>query len=179
MTSSLRPLLFAVAALVACKSSSAKRDDPADKAGAPAAPRAPGCPPLSVTIDGAAITTLHGVAVTLKNGIYETEQVELYDRADLDCAAVVQANFQAPAGTTALRAYYHPQAQGLGTDAYTEMGAAGVTLVAKADRAGAPTTLCVASTTFTPNAGTLNGKKIAISGAVTGAYCGVRDLTPR
>ena len=140
--------------------------------GGPRGPKA-GCPPLRVAIDGKEVTNLRGLAVTLKNGEYETEQVELYDSAAIACAEVLAPNMTLPAGSVALRAYYHPEAQGLGTEAYTELGVRGITLVGK----GPSTTLCVPSgTTFSPNSGVLAGKKVEVSGSLTGAHCGVKDM---
>lgn len=140
---------------------------------------APACPALTLTIDGAPAKPMHGLAVSLKNGQYLTEQVELYDSEAITCENVLARSFALPADVTHVRVYYHPQAQGLGTEAYTDMGGgAKITLVAKAAKAGEPTTICVPKTTFTPNAGTLAGKKIEVAGAFVGRYCGVKDLTP-
>lgn len=178
-----RAVVLALLVIPACSSSASPpppRAEPAAAAAAPVAPSKPaGCPPLTVTIDGVPAPTLTGVAVTLKNGVYETEQVELYDRGELACAAVADRGFSGPADAVAIRAYHHPEAQGLGTEAYTELGASGITLVHASRTVGEPTTLCVPATTFTPNAGLLSGKKIAIAGTLSGPWCGMRDLTPR
>ncbi|MCE9579452.1 MAG: hypothetical protein K8W52_40390 [Deltaproteobacteria bacterium] len=139
-----------------------------------------GCPALALTIDGAPSKPMHGFAVSLKNGQYLTEQVELFDSDAITCANVLNNGFQTPEGVIQVRVYYHPQAQGLGTDAYTDMGGgAGITLIAKAAKEGEPTTICVPKTAFTPNAGTLSGKKVEVAGAFVGRYCGVLDLTPK
>ena len=176
-------LAAALTATVACSSSSSSsppRAEPTAAAAPTAAPAKPaGCPPLTVTIDGAPVTSFRGVSVTLKNGVYETEQVELYDRGDLACPDVLGLNFTGAADAVSIRAYFHPQAQGLGTEAYTELGAAGITLVHASRTVGEATTICVPATTFTPNAGVLSGKKIAIAGALTGPWCGTRDLSPK
>ena len=130
----MKQILIASAALLAaagCKKREADAEaTPAPPVTAPAAAKA-GCAPLRVAIDGQEITNLRGLAVTLKNGEYETEQVELYDSAAITCAEVLAPNMTLPAGTVALRAYYHPEAQGLGTEAYTELGVRGITLVGK------------------------------------------------
>lgn len=150
---------------------------PAEAAKPGEATRPAGCGPLTVTADGAAVPELRGLAVTLKNGEYETEQVELYDTDKITCAEVLAPIFPYPEGTLSLRAYYHPQAQGLGTEAYTEMGVRGITLVAKAAKVGDDTSICVpAGSTFTPNAGSFAGKKLVVAGTMAGKYCGVKDM---
>lgn len=185
MSSRAVVLVAALSAVPGCSSSSSSSSSPPPRAertgsGAPAVSAEPvRCPPLTVTIDGVPAPTWKGVAVTLKNGEYETEQVELYDRGELPCTDVLGLNFTGPADARSIRAYFHPQAQGLGTEAYTELGVGGITLVHRSRTVGEPTTLCVPPTTFTPNAGGLAGKPIAIAGALEGGWCGVRDLTPR
>lgn len=176
------PVLAALCALAGCKKHDADATPAAAPAlepgGASAKPPAGGCGPLRVTVGGAAVTGLHGFAVTLKNGAYETEQVELYDNPAVGCAEVLAPNPTLPEGLTALRVYYHREAQGLGTEAYTEMGVTGIALVAKADAVGGSTTICVpAGSAFTPNSGFLAGKRVEVSGALTGNYCGVKDLS--
>ncbi|MBL8626008.1 MAG: hypothetical protein JNK64_32130 [Myxococcales bacterium] len=165
-------------ALAACHGSD--RGDRADLAPpAPPPAAAPACPALAVAIDGVPRTDLTGLAVTLTNGIYRTEQVMLFAGAAIDCAAVLAPSFRLPAGAIELRAYYHPDAQGLGTEAHTELVVPGVTLLRKADATGATTSLCVRPTTFTPTAGVLAGRAVAIAGTVAGAHCGILDLTSR
>lgn len=170
-------ILAAALALGGCKKPDAR---PAPSAPPAATKPAAGCGPLAITVDGAPVTNLRGLAVTLKNGPYETEQVELYDTDKVTCAEVLAPSFAFPAGAVSLRAYYHAQAQGLGTEAYTAMGVGGITLVAKAAKVGDPTSLCVpAGSTFTPNTGSFAGKKVDVSGLLAGAYCGVKDTNAR
>jgi|GEM_PF-1260442 len=167
--------------LLGCK----KNDDAAAKPGteatkpAPGPAHAAGCGPMVVKVDGVAVTDLRpGLSATLKNGVYETEQVELYSSDKITCAEVLAPSFSFPEGAVSIRAYYHPQAQGLGTEAYTEMGVHGITLVAKAGKLGDPTSICVpAGAVFTPNTGSFAGKRLEISGTLSGAYCGVKDMT--
>lgn len=158
-------------------------DAQAAPAGAPAAaakPFAGGCGPMRIAVDGVERKDLKGLAVTLKNGQYETEQVELYESAAVDCAQILAPAMQVPEGTLAIRVYYHPQAQGLGTESFTEMGVSGIKLLAKAKAVGTETSICVpAGATFTPNTGTLQGKKVEVSGALAGTYCGVKDMNAR
>lgn len=168
-----------VAALALALAACHRSDRAADRGRGTDAPVAPACPPLAVTIDGAARTDLSGLAVTLVNGVYQTEQVMLFAGAPIDCAAVLAPGFQLPAGAIELRAYYHPQAQGLGTEAHTELIVPGVTLIHKAAAPGAATRLCVRPARFTPTAGALAGRVVTIAGTVAGADCGPLDLTPR
>jgi hypothetical protein len=166
--------------LFAAGACSKKEADAQAAAGAGPTQVAGGCGPLRIVVDGVERKGLKGLAVTLKNGQYETEQVELYDSDAIDCAAILAPAMQLPDGTLALRAYYHPQAQGLGTESYTEMGVNGITLLAKAKAAGSETEICVpAGASFTPSTGTLQGKKVEVSGALAGTYCGVKDMTAR
>ena len=168
-------LLVVVVIAAGCRSTAERRDAAAAPAPSVAAP----CPPLTISIDGVARRDWQGLAVTLTSGVYQTEQVMLFAGAPVACPAVLAPSFRPPAGTLQLRAYYHPEAQGLGTEAHTEMVVPGVTLVAKADRPGAVTTLCVRAARFTPSAGALAGQVVAIAGTVAGAHCGTLDLTPR
>jgi hypothetical protein len=149
-------------------------------AAAPVAPPAPRCGPLVVTAGGAAVANLRGLAVTLQNGEYQTEQVELYDTDRVTCAEVLAPSFAFPAGAVSLRAYYHPQAQGLGTEAFTAMGIAGITLIAKAAKPGDTTSMCVPpGSTFTPTTGSFAGRPVTVSGTLAGVYCGVKDTAAR
>lgn len=167
--------------LLACACSKKEGEAQASASAPAAAPQSAGaCPPAKIVVDGVEQKGLHGLAVTLKNGEYETEQVELYSSDTIGCPEVLAPSLTLPDGTVAVRAYYHPQAQGLGTEAFTEMGISGIKLVAKAKAVGGDTEICIPpGSTFTPNAGTLTGKKVEVSGNLAGRYCGVKDMNAR
>ncbi len=60
------------------------------------------------------------------------------------------------------------------------MAVAGIKLVAKAAKVGDPTTICVpAGSRFTPSVGSFAGKEVAVSGALAGGYCGLKDTNAR
>lgn len=173
----MKKLMF-VALLLASACSKKEGEAQAAPADKPVASK--GCPPARIAIDGVEQKGLNGLAVTLKNGEYETEQVELYSDASVDCPKILAPSMTLPDGTVAVRAYYHPQAQGLGTEAFTEMGISGIKLAAKAKAVGDETAICIPpGSTFTPNSGTLAGKKVEVSGNLAGRYCGVKDMNAR
>jgi hypothetical protein len=182
--------LVIAAALGACKKDDKKAEETkaaGTKTGEPAGDNvakkeaAPGeCAPMSIKVDGKDRSTgWVALAVTMKNGEYLTEEVELYDDPTMNCERALAGNPNLPPEATEIRAYYNEYAMGLGTEAYTDMSAIKIELVKKAEKPGDPTVLCLPAATFTPNAGTLSGKKVEVSGRFEGAWCGVKDFTPK
>jgi len=156
-------------------SGSAAGADPATAgtAKAPAVDLKAPCPALSVTVDGAELPGLvHGLGVTMVSGSYTTHMVQLFNHDKSTCEEIVSGRRNSQPDEIVVKAF-HGAAPGVGIDVFTQVE--GTLTVDKAtETVGEPLEICVrAPVTFTPNAGTYTGKKVAIVGTFTGKFCGV------
>jgi len=145
----------------------------AGSAAAPAVdPNAP-CPELAVTVDGAALPGLvHGTGVTMVSGSYTTHMVQLFNHDKSTCEEIVSGRRNVQPDEIVVKAF-HGAAPGVGIDVYTHVQGT-ITLDKGTDKVGEPLEICVRQpVTFTPNAGTYTGKKVAIVGKFSGKFCGV------
>ncbi|MBA3453687.1 MAG: hypothetical protein H0T42_11400 [Deltaproteobacteria bacterium] len=131
------------------------------------------CPPLSVTLDGAPIAGLgHGKGVTLMNAGYTTHMVQLYNHDKTTCEDTLALRHTQEEGEINVRAW-HGAAPGVGIDAFTQVEGK-ITLDRTPEKVGDDLDICVREPiSFTPNAGTYSGKKVAIVGKFSGVFCGV------
>jgi hypothetical protein len=133
-----------------------------------------GCPPMEVTIDGAAVSLTHVLAVADTNpgGI----SVEAFDGDEVTCEQLVAPRRQTRHDEISVRTYVAPGGgmQAVSIGAWTHMGAT-TRLVSEPKKEGDTAAICVPTRVeFTPEIGAHKGKKVTVLGLFSGTFCGTR-----
>ncbi len=173
-------MIIVVALIAACGEKKDAKDKPGGGGGATA-----GCGPMSVTIDGKAVEGLtHAFAFTQKDsdgdGDKSNEQIHVYNHAGANCAQMLGTEGREIApGEIVIRAVVGNTitTRGVGINFYSQLDI-DVKLTSPApSKLGDTVTMCIPRTEMTPvGDGIEAGKKVVISGTVTGTWCGAMTL---